>query len=105
MRILLDECVPASLRQSLPDHHCQTVQKAGLSGKENGELLNIAEELGYDVLLTVDQNLPYQQRIHNRRISIVILTAESNQIRHLLPLMPACLKALQATQPGQVVRI
>jgi hypothetical protein len=104
MRVLLDECVPARLGRSLPGHDCRTVQRAGLSGRKNGELLRIAGDLGYDVLLTVDQNLPYQQRIEERRIAVLILMAQSNQIRHLLPLMPAALEALRQIQPGQVIR-
>ena len=105
MKVLLDECVPARLWRSLPDHDCRTVQNAGLSGTKNGKLLRIAEELGYDVLLTVDQNLPYQQRMQGRRIAVLILLAESNQIRHLLPLIPATLEALRCIQPGQMIRV
>ena len=105
MRVLLDECVPEPLRRFLPEHECQTVQKAGLSGRRNGELLRIAEELGYDVLLTVDKNLPYQQRIEGRRVAVLILMARSNKLKDLLPLLPDCSEALRRLERGQVVRV
>jgi hypothetical protein len=79
--------------------------KAGLAGVTNGELLQRAEELDFDVLLTVDQNLPYEQRIEGRRIALLVLCARSNRLDHLLPLMPACLDALGTVEAGQVVRI
>ena len=105
MKVLFDECVPKRLRKLLPGHDCQLSRQAGVAGKANGELLRLAEELGYDVLLTVDQNLPYQQRIKGRRVAVLILCAQSNRVVHLAPLIPACLDALTNMQPGQVVRI
>jgi hypothetical protein len=105
VRILLDECVPEPLRRSLPEHECQTVQKAGLSGRKNGELLGIAEELGYHVLLTVDRNLPYQQRIEGRSIAVLILMAHSNKLKDLMPLLPDCIEALRHIERGQVIRV
>ena len=104
MRRLLNECVFAKLGKHLSSHDCTTVTRAGLSGYENGELLRKAEELGFDVLLTVDQNLPYQQRIEGRRIAVLILIAASNQIQDLLPIIPASLEALKNIQTGQVIR-
>ncbi len=55
MKILIDECVPRKFKHSLVDHHCQTVPEAGLAGKENGELLYIAETRGFEVFLTIDK--------------------------------------------------
>ncbi|HSC44414.1 MAG TPA: DUF5615 family PIN-like protein [Candidatus Acidoferrum sp.] len=52
MNILLDECLPRKLKQLLRGHTCRTVQEAGYTGKTNGELLEIAERSGLDVLLT-----------------------------------------------------
>jgi predicted nuclease of predicted toxin-antitoxin system len=60
VRILLDECLPADLRRSLPTHETHTAQWAGLKGRKNGELLQAAEIAGYDVLLTVDEAMPRQ---------------------------------------------
>lgn len=60
MRVLLDECVPRALRQDLPGHDVKTVGEAGWAGVKNGALLRLAET-AFDVLLTVDRNLEYQQ--------------------------------------------
>ena len=61
MRILLDECLDEDLRHSFRDHDCQTCRYAELKGLANGKLLSAAERAGFNVLVTVDQNLPYQQ--------------------------------------------
>ena len=74
MRILIDECAPRALKKHLiqQGHECRTVQEAGWSGKENGELLSLAET-AFDVLVTVDTNLRYQQNLKGRKIAIVVL--------------------------------
>src|SRR5258708_495659 len=68
MRVLIDECAPRALKRLLVDrgHDCSTVQEAGWSGKHNGELLNLAET-AFDVLVTVDPNLRYQQNLAGRK--------------------------------------
>jgi hypothetical protein len=71
MKILLDECVPKDLRLSFVGHECQTVPKAGFAGKKNGELLTLAEAAGFDVLVTVDRGLPYQQNLTGRKIALI----------------------------------
>jgi|SRR5215831_1275538 len=105
MKILLDECVPRRLKSHLSGHVCTTVPEAGLAGTENGELLASAEALGYDVFLTVDRGLEYQQNRANRKIAIIILCARSNALADLLPLLSACLSHLKAIEPGAVIRI
>ena len=94
------ESSPIILRGS----KCRTVTECGWSGKKNGELLALADPI-FDVLLTLDKNIPYQQNLESVRIAVVILRAYSNRIPDLLPLMPDCLAALTAIQPGQVLRI
>ncbi|MGC1088598.1 MAG: hypothetical protein WA894_09190, partial [Candidatus Acidiferrum sp.] len=76
-------------------HQCETVREAGFGGKENGELLSLAEG-NFDVLITVDKNLRYQQNITNRRIAILVLRAASNDIDDIRPLLPEILFALQS---------
>jgi predicted nuclease of predicted toxin-antitoxin system len=61
MKILIDECVPRKFKYRLVDHHCQTVPEAGLAGKENGELLSIAEKRGSEVFLTIDKGFAYEK--------------------------------------------
>lgn len=106
MKILVDECLPSELCGTLTEmgHQCQTVRQAGFGSKKNGELLTIAEGR-WEVLLTGDQNIKYQQNMTGRNVSIVILRAKSNRMKDLMPLMPACGEALVSLQPGQVVEV
>jgi hypothetical protein len=86
-----------------PDE-CETVRRAGYGAKKNGELLSLMEER-WDVLLTNDRNIKYQQNMSGRNVSIVILCAKSNRIKDLLPLVPACAQALLSLLPGSVVEV
>ena len=104
MRILLDENLPRKLAGHLIGHACSTVVECGWSGKKNGELLGLAD-LRFDVLLTLDKNLPYQQNLDTKRIAVLIIRARSNRIQDLLPVIPECLAALESIQPQQVVRV
>lgn len=105
MKILLDECLPLDFRHRFAKHEVHTVQWAGFKGMKNGELLRAAELAAYDVLLTIDQGLPYQQGSAGRRLSIVLIRSRTNQIDDLLPLTDSILDALEAIQPGQTVAI
>ena len=82
----------------------QTVEDAGFKGLENGDLLKAATGV-YEVLITVDRNMPYQQRITNLPIAVLILVAKTNKYEHLKPLIPPALQALETIKPGQVVEI
>jgi len=106
MKILIDECLPDELNESVGamGHDCQTVRRAGYGSKKNGELLALAEGR-WDVLLTSDRNIKYQQNMTGRTVSILILRAKSNRMKDLLPLMPACAEALLSIQPGRVVEV
>ncbi len=105
MKILIDECVPRKFKRSFPAHECQTVPEAGLAGKDNGELLSVAENRGFEVFLTIDKGLEYEQNLAGRAIAILILHAKSNQIDDLLPHVPACLASLRSIKAGQLVRV
>lgn len=85
-------------------HRCLTVQEAGWSGKQNGELL-AAAELEFDVLITVDTNLRYQQNMEGRGIAIVVLHSSSNRLEHLRQYFPACGLALERIKPGEIVLV
>jgi predicted nuclease of predicted toxin-antitoxin system len=106
MRILVDECLPVALKGTLTGlgHECEAVRKAGFGAKKNGELLRIAEGR-WDVLLTSDRNIKYQQNMTGRNVSIVILCAKSNRMKDLLPLIPAFAQALLSLQAGRVIEV
>jgi hypothetical protein len=88
-----------------PGHDCQTARFAGLAGLKNGCLLEAAEAAGFDVLITVDQNIPDQQNLSGSKVSILILCGSTNRLLDLTPLVPAAISALAAIGRGNVVRI
>lgn len=73
MRVLLDECFPRALRRELPGHDVKTVEEAGWAGVKNGELLRLAAK-DFDVLLTVDRNLEYQQNFSGLTLAVIVAT-------------------------------
>ena len=87
MKILLDECLPLDFRHSFAPHEAHSVEWAGLKGTKNGELLPAAEALGYEVLLTVDRGLPFQNALASSRLAIVVVRSRTNQLEDLLPMV------------------
>lgn len=102
MRILLDENLDWRLRRSLPGHLVDTVAYIGWSGMKNGALLRRAADTGYEVLLTMDGNLPYQQDLTVHGIAVIALRAATNRLADTTPLMPAVLLCLPTAQKGKV---
>ena len=105
MRILVDECLNWRLGRVLTGHYAISAQRMGWSGIKNGQLLALAEENQFDVFLTGDRNLSFQQDISQFRIAVIVWVAEGIQLHHTLPLMLKVLTALPSLTPGQVVRI
>jgi hypothetical protein len=99
MKLLLDECVVRDLKKDLAGH-----EVAGLGGLENGKLLRAASG-NFDVLITVDRNLPFQQNIASLQISVLILIGSGITYADLRPLIPKVLKQLSLVQPGKIYRI
>src|SRR5437588_7401039 len=106
MKILLDECVPKAIKQSLSSggHECSTVPEAGFAGKTNGELLKLAEN-GFDAFVTLDKGLQFQQNVAGSKIRILLIRAKSSRLAHILPHIPACLIALRDVRPGRLIEI
>jgi predicted nuclease of predicted toxin-antitoxin system len=104
MRLLLDECVVRELKKDFAGHQVSTVVEAGFGGLENGELLRAASGR-YDVLITVDRNLPYQQNIASLQIAVLILTGTGITYADLRPLIPKTLDQLSVIRPGEIYRI
>jgi predicted nuclease of predicted toxin-antitoxin system len=105
MKILLDECLSVDFRRLLSGHDAHSVAWAGLKGEKNGELLRKAELAGYDVLVTVDQGIPQQQNLSERKLSIIMIRSRTNQLEDLAPFVDGLLKALETIAPGQVLAI
>ncbi len=94
MKILFDECVPKRLRRLLAGHLVKTVQEAGWTGVKNGELLQKASR-DFEVLITVDRNLSFQQNPHTLLIPVVVIHSRSNQFKDLERCVPEILQLLQ----------
>ena len=104
MRVLLDECLPRKLKRELAGHDTRTVPEMGWASKENGDLLGWAAG-HFDVFLTVDRNLSYQQDMGRFNIAVVVLVARGNRLADLRPLMPQVLEVLAEIRPGQLLRV
>ena len=93
MKILLDECLPKKLSNLLVGHETKTTQQCGWSGLLNGELLKVAQE-EFDILLTVDKNLPNQQSLEKYSIGVLVMITQSNDIQVLREFVPNILSVL-----------
>ena len=105
MRLLLDECVPRRLKGDLVGHDVWTVAEMGWSSKRNGELLKLMLAERFGALLTVDQNLEFQQNVRQSGIALVVVASPTNRFKELRPLVPQMLKALKKIRAGDLIRV
>lgn len=103
MQLLFDECTPRRLRNDFPGYQIQTVPEANLSGLKNGQLLRAAVEMGFDVLITVDQRLRFQLNLSQFDLAVIILAATPCRYPQLKILVPKVIKTLETIQPGDCV--
>jgi len=106
MRLLLDECLPRRAKFLFAEagHECETVRDAGFSGKENGELIALAEKK-FEILITIDKNIRHQQNLTGRDIAVLIIRAASNDLDDIRPQIPNALAALKTVKAGQIVEV
>lgn len=104
-KLLLDECLPRKFKSHLSGYACLTVPEAGWAGKENGELLSLAENAGFQVFVSLDQGIEFQQNLTGRNIAVILLRAKSNRLADLIPLAGKILMSLSSLEPGLLVRI
>jgi hypothetical protein len=104
VRILIDECLDWRLCRALIEHQCSSVRAAGWAGLTNGVLLEKAQQQ-FDVFITGDRNLCYQQNLKTFDIAVVVMEAASTRLSDTLKLIPQVLRSIETIQPGQVVRI
>ena len=97
MKVLLDESAPRLIKTSFPEFSISTVQEMGWTGLKNGELLALAEKQ-FDVFITADKQLRYQQNLTGRRLSVIVLP--TNQVPAVIALLPAIRQAISEIQPG-----
>jgi predicted nuclease of predicted toxin-antitoxin system len=99
VRVLLDECIDWRLSRSIEGHDVKSAHQMGWASVKNGELLTLAAD-HFDVFVTVDRNLSFQQSLTSFPIAVVILRAKTNRLADLLLLVPTLLSALESVQPG-----
>ena len=97
LRVLLDECVPRRLKIDLRDHEVRTVLR-------NGELLRVAAG-NFDVLLTLDRNIAFQQNLRGLSIAVLAMVVTSNRLVDIRPIMPQVRAALPKVRAGEVTRV
>ena len=105
MRLLLDECVPRKFKEELLGHEVSTAREMGWSGRRNGELLVLMRERRFEVFITVDQNVEFQQNVRASGIAVIVLAARTNRLKELRPLAPAVLRTLSGIRPGALERL
>jgi hypothetical protein len=104
VRVLLDESLPRPLASLLVGHDAQTVAHMKWTRLGNGELLRQAAAV-FDVVLTADQNIEFQQNLKTLPIAVLVLVADSNRLESLEPLVPRILEALSVLSPKTLVRV
>ena len=104
MRVLLDESLPDELRSEIAGHEVYVVRQFGWSGLKNGELLKRSAGR-VDVFITADQNLEYQQNLHDLPVAVIVLMARTNRIQDMRPLIPRLLQELAQLAPCTLVRV
>ncbi len=108
IKILLDECLPRKLKyrieESDPDFFAKTTPEMGWASFSNGELLSLAGE-EFDVFITSDKNLSFQQSISTSSIQVVLLIARTNIYEDLLPLIKELPSVIKAHEPGKFIEI
>jgi hypothetical protein len=104
VRILLDECLPRKLKRELYGHEVFTVPEMGWAGVKNGALLKLAQAQ-FDIFLTIDSNLEFQQNFVAFDIAIIALVAYSNDIDTLRPLMPQVQEVIPHVESRKVIHV
>jgi len=89
MKILLDECVTKRLKDHLKEYEVLTVRELNLSGIKNGKLMTFCVENNFDILLTIDKNLMFQQNLDQYPLTIVILNSRTSKIEELVTFLPS----------------
>lgn len=102
MRVLLDEDTPRWIRRFLPGHYVRAVQQMGWAEIKYGAMLNLAEQNGFDVLVTFDRNIPHQQYFASRTIAVIVVVVPNKAAETITPLIAELKATLSAVEPGTV---
>lgn len=101
MRVLLDECIDRRFAKEIMGHEVSTVPQKGWAGIKNGDLLSLAQEK-FDVFVTVDRNLAFQQNLRQYQIAVIVLQSPSNRLADLRPLISKLQALLTVAAKGEI---
>ncbi|KKI99091.1 DUF5615 family PIN-like protein [Prochlorothrix hollandica] len=104
MRLLLDECIDRRFARELVGYEVNTVPQMGWAGIKNGQLLALAAQ-EFDVFITVDRNLSFEQNLPQFEIAVIVLQAYSNRLADLKPLAPLVMVQVNMALKGQAIII
>lgn len=99
MRVLLDECVDWRLSRDIIGHDVKSARQMGWATIKNGELLALASQQ-FDIFVTVDRNLSFQQNLVSFPLAVIVLRAPTNRLADLRVLIPDLLAAIESAKPG-----
>ena len=102
MKILIDECLQKNLKSEFSGHVVKTAVEMKLDGKSNGKLLTAAVKAGFEVFVTVDKNLSFQQNIQSFKIVVIVLDSDSNELEPLKPIVKKVLSRLKSLKAGRL---
>jgi len=103
LKLLLDHCIPRRFARLLAEHEVIHTSRLGWGGLKNGKLLDAAEAADFEVMITVDSSIRFQQNLTERAIGIIVLHAPANDALTLAPMAQMVLSQLESLQPSQVV--
>ena len=101
MKILLDECITKRIKTKLSDYQVNTVFEMGWSGLKNGALMTKAVENNFEIFLTIDKNIEYQQNIKSYEIAVIILNTTNSKIEYLEELLPKFKQEINTFEKGK----
>ena len=105
MKLLLDENLPHKLRTEITGHDVFTVAYMGWSGVENGALLAVAAQAGFEALITNDRGLEFEQNLATLPLAVVVLLTKANTVEAIRPFLPALHSALVTLQPRAFIKL
>ena len=104
MRILIDECIDPRVKSLFAEHEAKTVHEMGWDQLKDGPLLRLAEQ-SFDVFITIDRSLEYQQNLGKLLLGVIVIRVPKNQMPHHVEVDAKLLAAIPRIQPGQVVHV
>ncbi len=104
MKVFIDECIDWRLSRDIVGHEVKTARQMGWSEVKNGRLLALVQE-SFDVFVTVDRNLSFQQDLPSFSVSVVVMRARSNRLAELRPLVPLLLEQIEKAPKGGVTYV